>query len=299
MPQRGARLVPERGARFVKDQADRLRELAARSQPAASSADESAWVVAVTSGKGGVGKTSAVVNLGTILAARGLKVTLLDADFGLANLDILLNLNPRRNLGHLLRGEATASEVVVEAASGLRVIPGGSGIEALADLERAERELLLSAIAPLTAGADLVLVDTAAGIGRNVVDLCAAANDVVLVTNPEPTSLTDAYGLVKVLLGRKAGARVKLLVNSVSGPAEARTVHGKLQQVVRRFLAAELDYLGHVERDDCVSRATLRQMPLVTAYPRSAAARCFEAAADALLLGEAQGGGFWRRLLGV
>ena len=288
----------------MRDQAQRLRELAAgtRGEPAAVPGGP-ARVVAVTSGKGGVGKTSVVANLGTVLAERGLAVTILDADFGLANLDIVLNLNPRWNLGHLLRGEAEASEVVVDAAPGLRVIPGASGLEALADLGDAERRRLLGALAPLTAGADLLLVDTAAGIGRNVLTVCAAATEVLLVTNPEPTSLTDAYGLVKVLLARRPDARVRLLVNSAPGASEGRAVHRKLQEVVGRFLGGRLSYLGHLPKDDCVSRATLRQMPFVVAYPRSEASRCLRTAADALLEEGGDGRevepGFWRRLLAL
>jgi flagellar biosynthesis protein FlhG len=287
----------------VRDQAQRLRELASRSRGGeAGFSDAGARrVLAVASGKGGVGKTSIVANLGTLLARRGLKVMLLDGDFGLANLDILLNLNPRRNLGHLLRGEAQASEVLVDGGEGLQVIPGASGVGTLADLELAEREALLSAVLPLTAGADLVLVDTSAGIGRNVVGLCEAASEVMLVTNPEPTSLTDGYGLLKVLLGRRPDVSVRLLVNSVSGAEEARAVFGKLEQVVLRFLGAKLRYLGHVERDPCVSRATLRQAPFVTAYPRCPAAKCLEKIAEEILGSPPQPGQdrFWRRLLGL
>jgi flagellar biosynthesis protein FlhG len=287
----------------LTDQAQRLRDLAAgRGAVPAPSFGGPGRVVAVSSGKGGVGKTTVVANLASLLAGRGFRVTVLDADFGLANLDIVLNLNPRRNLGHLLRGEARADEVVVEVSPGLRVIPGASGIEALADLEAGQRQTLFSSLSPLTAGSDFLLLDTSAGIGRNVVDLCAAASEVVLVTNPEPTSLTDAYGLLKVLLGKRPEAVARLLVNSVRGADEARAVHGKLAQVVERFLGASLPYLGHVERDDCVARATQRQIPFVSAYPRSRASRCLASVADLLAAESGRGngtGGFWRRLLGV
>lgn len=287
----------------MRDQAQRLRELAARRVPEPETPfNGSGRVVAVTSGKGGVGKTSLAANLGTLLADRGLRVTLLDADFGLANLDIVLNLNPTRNLGHLLRGEAEASQVAVEVSPGLRVIPGASGIEALADLDVGERQGLLTSLSPLTAGSDFLLLDTSAGIGRNVVDLCAAASEVILVTNPEPTSLTDAYGLMKVCLAKRPDLPVRLLVNLVSGTDEGRAVHLRLEQVAARFLGASLPYLGHVERDECVGRATRRQVPFVSAYPRSRATQCLQAVADVLLGTPFQGagtGGFWRRLLAV
>ncbi|MBI5444839.1 MAG: MinD/ParA family protein, partial [Deltaproteobacteria bacterium] len=247
--------MPGVGGGLVRDQAQRLRELTlVRRIPEPAFLPDAGRVIAVTSGKGGVGKTSIVANLGTLLARRGLKVTLLDADFGLANIDILLNLSPAKNLGHLLRGEAAPSDVLVSAGQGLKVIPGASGIAALADLERPEREALLSSLAPLTAGADLVFVDTSAGIGRNVVELCAASTEVLLVTNPEPTSITDAYGLIKVLVGKRPNCTVRLLVNSVSGAREARSVFFKLDQVASRFLDRRISYVGPIERDDCFGR---------------------------------------------
>ncbi len=284
----------------MKDQAERLRELALRvREPQAVPLPGRARVVAVTSGKGGVGKTSLVANLATVLARRGRRVTVLDADFGLANLDILLNLNPSRNLGDLLRGEAGAEEVVLEVEPGLRVIPGASGVDALAEVHGEERRRMLASLASLTGDQDLLLVDTAAGIGRNVLDLCGAAGEVLLVTNAEPTSLTDAYGLLKVLWGRRAAAQVRLVVNGVSGAAEGRAVHARLAQVVQRFLHRGLDYLGHIARDECVGLSALRQIPFVTAYPRSPASRCVEELAGALLegAGEPSDTEFWTRLL--
>jgi flagellar biosynthesis protein FlhG len=260
-------------------------------------------VLAVASGKGGVGKTSLVANLGAILARRGRSVMMLDADFGLANLDILLNLSPGKNLGHVFRGEAEAADVVIEVTSGLRVIPGATGIEALADLSDPQRRELLAALAPLSRGQDWTLVDAAAGIGRNVTALCRAAGEVVRVTDPEPASLTDAYGLVKVLWTQSADVSVRVVVNSVAGPNEGRNVHRKLDQVVGRFLGGEVGYLGHIVRDDHVGRAARRQVPFATAYPRSPASRCLEAIVDVILgaepRAESPGRSFWHRLLAV
>lgn len=292
----------------MRDQAAKLRELAARAKAPLSavpvSAADRARVIAVTSGKGGVGKSSVVANLGAELARRGHRVTVIDADFGLANLDILFNLNPKHNLGHLLQGQVGAEQVVVEVAAvpGLQLIPGASGMEALADLDSGERERLLAALAPTTADREFVLIDTAAGIGRNVLDLCLAAGEVLLVTNPEPTSLTDAYGLLKILRQRDPAVRVRLLVNSVGDAAEGRGVHAKLAEVVQRFLGGGLESLGVIPRDSCVPRATTRQAPFVVAYPRAAASRAVAAVADALLetaVAAGGSGGFWRRLLAV
>lgn len=288
----------------MKDQAQGLRELASRvraqAAPAVAPSGVGPRVLAVTSGKGGVGKTNLVANLGTVLARRGRSVAVLDADFGLANLDILLNLHPARNLGHLLRGEAQPEEIVVEVAPGFRVIPGASGVAALADLDPEAREALLAQLSPLTADREFLLVDTAAGIGRNVVDLCGAADEMLLVTTPEPTSLTDAYGLLKVVWSRAPRVPATLVVNSAASAEEARGVHEKLAEVVSRFLGGELRWLGYIPRDDHVGRASRRQTPFVTAYPRCPACRGVEALADALGGGEPRplpGPGFWHRLL--
>ena len=287
----------------MKDQAQRLRELAARAGPGPEPLDGPGRVLAVASGKGGVGKTSMVANLGVALAKQGHPVTVLDADFGLANLDILLNLAPRRNLSHLVRGEAAPEEVVVEVAPGFRVIPGGSGVDGMADLDAADRDRLLARVGPLVAGASFLLIDTAAGIGRNVVDLCVAAGDVLLVTNAEPTSLTDAYGLVKVVWGRDPEVGIAVMVNSAESERDARGIHARLDRVVGRFLGRSVGYAGHVVRDDHVRRAALRQTPFVTAYPRCAASRCVEEIARSLVAREpsrpAGAAGFWGRLLGV
>lgn len=290
----------------MRDQASKLRELANRAQPRPAhpaAATDRARVIAVTSGKGGVGKSSVVANLGAELARRGHRVTAIDADFGLANLDILFNLNPAHNLGHLLQGQVTAEQVVTEipAVPGLELIAGASGLEALAELDAPRREHLLAALAPLTADREFVLIDTAAGIGRNVLDLCQAAGEVLLVTNPEPTSLTDAYGLLKILRRRDPAVRVRLVVNSTRDAAEGRSVHAKLEEVVRRFLDGGLEFLGAIPLDPCVRRATARQTPFVLAYPRAAVSRAVAGIADALLETPAtpRGAGFWQRLLAM
>jgi len=284
----------------VSDQARRLRELAgnARRQPVEFGGGK-VRVMAVASGKGGVGKTNLVANLGWQLAKNGATVLALDADFGLANLDIVLNLAPDKNLGHVVRGEATLAEVLKTAAQGFSVLPGASGISQLADLDGSVRLRLLESLALLSGEYDYLLLDTAAGIGRNVVDLCLAAQEVLLVTDPQPTSLTDAYGLAKVLAQREADIRLRVVVNSVASAGEGRAVWTKLNSVVKRFLGREVEYLGHILRDECVGRATARQMPFVAAFPRSGATKCVEELALAVggeTLGKGERGGFWTRL---
>lgn len=286
----------------MSDQAERLRKLAGGVRAAKAGGALSgggAQVLAVASGKGGVGKTNVVANVGFALAARGARVLALDADFGLANLDILLNLAPKLNLGHLLRGEATAAEILANAAPGFDVVPGASGIQQLADMDSADRMRVVEGLSLLASGYDFILIDSAAGIGRNVVELCLAAMRVLIVTDPQPTSLTDAYGLAKVLLGREAGVELRLIVNSAKGEEEGRAVAVKLNSVMKRFLSREIEYVGHIARDENVSRATSRQMPFVAAFPRSKAARCVEEIASALLASkgpEHTGSPFWSRL---
>ncbi len=282
----------------MRDQAHRLRQMV--TEQAGPAPTDGARVLAVTSGKGGVGKTSLVANLAVSLAGRGRSVAVLDADFGLANLDILLNLNPPRNLGHLLRGEAPAEEIPVEVVPGLRIIPGASGVGEMADLDPAQRARLVHEAGRLAEGTEFFLIDTAAGIGRNVVDLCAAAGEVWVVTNAEPTALTDAYGLIKVLWSRDPDARVAAVVNGAGDEAAARAIHDRLDRVVQRFLGRRVDWAGFVVQDDHVRRAALRQVAFVSAYPRCPASRCVAALADALLGGKGGGGRgvarFWQRL---
>lgn len=287
----------------MKDQASRLRELAAEKNSFDSKAslfDSGGRAIAVASGKGGVGKTNIVANMGTALARRGKRVTALDADLGLANLDILLNLNPPRNLNHVFRGEARAEEIVIEASPGFKIIPGASGIQALADLDDLRRSELLRAMIPLTRGDDFLLIDSAAGIGRNVIDMCLAAGEVIVVTNSEPTSLTDAYGLIKILWGRSPDATIRLVVNSAKNAADAKSVYGKLTDVIEKFLGRRIDYLGHVLKDERVGMAARRQTPFVVSYPRSPAAKSLEVLVDSLLnispAPAEETGSFWKRL---
>lgn len=284
----------------MSDQAERLRQLAKASRKEVAPIPSSgARVLAVASGKGGVGKTNMVANVGWALARRGRKVLALDADFGLANLDILLNLAPEKNLGHFLRGEADAAEIIAEAAPGFSVLPGASGIQELAELDGSDRARIVAGLAGVASGYDFILLDTAAGIGRNVVELCLAARDVLLVTDPQPTSLTDAYGLAKVLIARDRDIPIGVVVNSVASAAEGRAVCEKLSEVVKRFIGRELNYVGHVVKDDCVARATRRQQPFVSLFPRAKASECVEAVAASLIEGSNGAAGatsFWTRL---
>jgi flagellar biosynthesis protein FlhG len=232
-------------------------------------------VIAVTGGKGGVGKTVATINLGTALAEHGRRVMLLDADLGLANVDLLLGLRAELNLEHVVNGECELEEVVVTAASGLQVLPASSGSVSMANLDYAGQAGLISAFGRLLRPIDTLLIDTASGLGHSVLTFSGAAQRVVVVVCDEPTSLTDAYGLIKVLCRRQPDTRIEVLANMTGSPAQGRDLFEKLARVSHRFLGVSLAYLGSVPYDEHLRRAVQRQMAVVEAYPGSAAARAF------------------------
>ena len=274
------------------DQAHRLRELARAPR-------RRARVVAVTSGKGGVGKTNLAVNLAVAAAAAGRRVTLLDVDLGLANVDILMNLSPRYTLAHVLAGGRSLAEIVTAGPGGVRVVPGASGVPRLADLDQSGREDLLRELGELEEDTDLLILDTGAGISRNVVAFAAAADEVLVVTTPEPTSVLDAYSTIKVLSREEALGRVRLVVNQCATRAEAEMVSRRMTSSCRQFLGLPVDRMGYVISDYHVGEAVRRRSPLVLAYPDAPASRCIQTLAG-LLAGASsrpRPAGFFRRVL--
>jgi flagellar biosynthesis protein FlhG len=260
-------------------------------------------VIAVTSGKGGVGKTSLTVNLALLFARQGRRVLILDGDTGLANVDILLDLKPRATLRHLLAGEVGIDEVLLESESGVTVLPGGSGVAELSELSAAAQRELLEAVDCLGDRYDTVLVDTAAGIGSNARFFAGAAQEVIVVATPEPTSMADAYAMIKVLSRHCGVTRAGLVLNQVVGKEEARDVFERLDQLCARFLPVSLDFLGTIPRDAHVREAVMAQSPLVTAYPACPASQALAKLADDILSRPAPTGPdgrlqlFWTRLL--
>jgi flagellar biosynthesis protein FlhG len=240
-------------------------------------------VVAITGGKGGVGKTLVSVNLGAALARAGRSTMLLDADLGLANVDVLLGLHARRNLEHVVSGECSLEEVIVTAPSGLRVVPASSGSIAMATLGRVQHAGLVNAFGQLFEPLDVLLVDTAAGLSDAVVTFSEAAQRVVVVVCDEPASLTDAYGLVKVLSRRQAGCRFEVVANMVDSAAQGRALFDKLARVCDRFLGFTPSYLGHVPHDEYVRQAIRRQTTVVEAFPSSPSARAFQRLAQSVV----------------
>lgn len=230
-------------------------------------------VIAVTSGKGGVGKTNIVANVAVAMANRGKRVLVLDADLGLGNIDVLLGLAPSHTMLHVLRGERSIGEVLLEGPAGIHIIPAASGIEELTALGAEGRLVLLQQLETLEGDFDVLLLDTAAGISSNVLYFDAAAHQVVVVIAPEPTALTDAYALMKVLCGRGGLRRFAVVVNLASGEGEARRTFAQLARVAERFLGVGLEYLGYVPVDSALPRAVCEQTPLVLAAPASPASR--------------------------
>ncbi|MBI2567112.1 MAG: MinD/ParA family protein [Candidatus Schekmanbacteria bacterium] len=265
----------------MTDQAGRLRELTGRG------GGPSPRVLAISSGKGGVGKTNVVVNLSLAFAGMNQRVVVMDADFGLANVDILLGLAPKYTLRHVLFGSdeerMRLEDIIIEGPAGIRIIPASSGMQELTNLNDEQRSRLFGALSRLATQTDILVLDTAAGISDNVVQLLLAANEIILVTCPEPTAIVDAYALVKVVSGYEFDKKIQVVVNMANSDAEGQAVFEQLDAVVDKFLGRRLDYLGAVARDDHVLRAVRQQQPLLGLYPNSASARGFVALARQLL----------------
>jgi len=242
-----------------------------------------ARVVAVSSGKGGVGKTTVVVNLALALAQAGHRVALIDADLGTANVDVMLKIDPLFNLSHVISGDKDLQEIMVEGPYGLHVVPGGSGLQELANLNEWQFGRLLTSLAELEKSHDLLLIDTGAGLSKNVTNFFLAADEVVVVTNPEPPATLDAYGLLKVASeqGRKHG--IHLVVNRAESPSEAGMVAQKFIETAQKFLDLRVNYLGHVPTDPTVLQAIKKQQPLLVHFPQSVATSSVRRIAQALV----------------
>lgn len=255
------------------DQATHLRDLARRRNPLSVT-------IAVTSGKGGVGKSNVAVNLSICLSSQGLRVTLIDVDMGLANADLLMNLQPHYTLSHVLSGLRSVEEVITKGPCGIRFIPGASGLHQVADLTEFERQNLISQFHKLQASTDIIVLDCGAGIGRNVISFALAADRVIVVTTPEPTALTDAYAIVKTLHGAGCRARLCLFVNMVNSRADAKEAYQRIEKVAQRFLNYSIAEYGYMLQDTAVELAVQQRCPFVMRYPGSNASACIAAMAS-------------------
>ena len=230
-----------------------------------------ARAIAVTSGKGGVGKSNLSVGLAIGFARRGLKTCLLDADLGMANADVLCGLTPEHTLESVVRGARRLSEVVVPAPGGFFLIPGASGVGRIANLQVAEQRRLVEQLRLLERTVDMVVIDTGAGVGSGVMTFAAAAGVTLVAVTPEPTSMTDAYGAIKVLAAEVPDTRIRLVVNMASSPNEAREVHERIDRVSRRFLGRGVEFAGAIPLDPNLPLAVRRQQPLAILNPQSPA----------------------------
>ena len=257
-------------------------------------------VIAVTGGKGGVGKSNLVVNLAVALGRWGRRVLVVDGDLGLANLDVLLGLVPERNVEHLVRGEATLEELLVDGPEGVRILPAASGVPDLTRLDDETRSCLLGALADGVALADDILIDTGAGLGEATLALQIAASRVVVVTTAEPTSMVDAYATLKVLWTSDPDKPVDVVVNAVDDPESGRWAFEQIARAAKHFLGREPGLLGIVLKDDKVSEAVRRQRSVMELFPASEAGRCYQRIA-LQLTGDEQSHGhsddFWKRLM--
>lgn len=232
-------------------------------------------VIAITSGKGGVGKTNIVANLGYAFSQQGKKVLILDADVGLGNLDVLLGMAPKYNLSHAIMGEKSLKEIIVPGPGNMQILPASSGIQELTSLSQNQKIKLLSEIDELINSVDILFIDTAAGISSNVMDFSVSAHEIIVVVSPEPTSITDAYALMKVLSLKYSEKRCYLLTNLVVNAQEGKEVFRQLNLVTTKFLDIHIDYLGYVAFDERVPRCLKNQRIVCELYPESEASRCY------------------------
>ncbi len=255
---------------MAQDQAETLRELVRR-----ESEHGKTRVITVTSGKGGVGKTNISTNLAIAYAERGKKVVVFDADLGLANVNVILNVVPKYNLYHVIRRQKTMEEILLKTQYGIYLVAGASGFSQIANLSADEREPFLKGLVSLSF-ADIIIIDTAAGINSSVVDFIDIADDILVITTPEPTAITDAYGMIKIIATevQKERAQVQLIVNQVNSVSEGRGVAQRLANISTQFLNMKVDYLGFVFNDPLIQQAVRRQRPFYVMDPKAKVTAC-------------------------
>ena len=274
----------------MNDQANKLRQLNATMgssrSPILKPIPTQARVITVTSGKGGVGKTNFTVALAVSFARMGKKVLIIDADLGLSNVDVVLGCTSPGNLLQVMQYGSSMEDVVSDGPLGIKFISGGSGIYDLANLSDAQIHSFLNQVGHYDNWADMILIDTGAGLNRMVLKFVMAADEVIVITTPEPTAVADAYAVIKTYAAHAGISPVRLVVNRVREVAEGEGVVNKLAKVSQRFLGLPLSHLGFIFEDRMVQKAVSSQVPLMIAYPESVAARCIDRIAHALVFGE-------------
>lgn len=265
----------------MKDQAERLREIISSiknykedEKSTGSLTDKpGSRVITITSGKGGVGKTNFTVNLGIKFAQMGLRVVIIDADLGLANVDVVMGKMSKYNLSDVINSNKDILEILEEGPNGVKFISGGSGVQELVKLNKTQLVDLLMKLGKLDEEADVILIDTGAGLSENVISFVHAAREVILVTTPEPTSITDAYALIKTITHKDKTKNIKVVVNRADNAAEAFNILDKLNVVTQKFLGVKLQKLGYILNDASVTKAVKLQQPFVVSFSRSEASK--------------------------
>jgi len=272
----------------MQDQAELLREMMKTKTTTRSAAgdvqeQEKTRVITVASGKGGVGKTNISINLALAYAKMGKKVIVLDADLGLANVNVVLGVIPKFNLYHVIRKQKTMKEVILDTNYGIQIVAGASGFSRVANLTDDERNNFIKELAELSS-ADILIIDTSAGVSQNVLAFVEAADDVLIVTTPEPTAITDAYGIIKIISTEieNLDMSLKLIVNRVANVTEAKKVSHKVISIAAQFLNLKVDYLGFVYEDTAVPTAVRKQLPFMVAEPKGQASMCMQSIASRL-----------------
>lgn len=262
----------------MQDQAEQLRQMMrgrGGENNGAAPVRNRTRIIAVSSGKGGVGKTNISTALAIAYAKIGKKVILLDADLGLANVNVVMGIIPKYNLYHLMERQRSIKEIILDTEYGVKIVAGASGFSKIANLGEEEREYFIEEMSQLS-NADIVIVDTGAGVSDNVISFISAADDAVIVTTPEPTAITDAYSIIKIIAGEVDNSRlsIKLLVNRVQSVKQGKDVAGKIIGIAGQFLNLKVDYLGYVMEDPAVLNAVLRQRPFFDLSPSCKASEC-------------------------
>jgi flagellar biosynthesis protein FlhG len=261
----------------MNDQASSLRRIVGETTTA--SASTRVRVMCITSGKGGVGKTNISINLAIALASLNRRVFLLDADLGLANVDVLLNLTPMYTMEHVMSGEKGINDIILDGPGNIKILPSSSGVVEMTELDREQQVHLFRKLGEIEREIDYLIIDTGAGIAPHTLRFVANSDEILIVATPEPSSMTDAYSLIKIMITRYQITRFRVISNNVVSAAEGRQVYERLQKVTRDFLKTEIDYVGYVLKDPLLVKSVRAQRPLLEAYPDAPAARCIMALA--------------------